>query len=701
MQRSNTKSYKLSVSRDTVNSETNMSNSVIWQHSNFEDIRLRELETLVAQLRVCGLRESDIGLTRRLLKRVQLVSERDFVGGRFLNPKAFRYDMLDDSRYGVDKCCIFLSFPYFAVQRPQQREQFRRGDERHSMRTLLQSHYRLNETSEKDETQCIRMLDAETLKSCIKVAQPAEISHLNSKPNEELVYVPQMWALIIGLDHLVTVGPINDQALHGSVIMLNDEATPNESSKQNFVRVSFMNHGMPDEVTYPLDQCASWFGMLNKHQQIRKALRQGNEKAAPKDYPLRIGQHILDDKSWASVQRSVDGEGLRIWMDTPKPPPVTISKMDGDSSSEAHSMNESDHESLVGAGSMQIMEKSSFERVNKVPVVRAFLAWRVVDDFGETDDCPTDIQTRRFLSTIYNSLPATCTDANVDRDSRTLLDRKGPRMGRSAQLKLSIQGKTRRLVDDLGYDRSIGQKKPPVEQKLWWESQDFFAYFISTGELHQDFAPILLFWGALYEIMVGAATMFRTQWLTCKQSDHQSYLNDLLLKFKEINALAERLHLGVYIQRTKSVAGRQDEYQDEISESAILLASMVDALGAVFNFIVEAVRFARHESSSRKEQGLPLGKRAVGYCNEACRLLEVARGQLITEASGVRPGENLGPIVTPEAILIMSMERLVRGVYGTGSIDIINVLEECLEQLVSRLPNYLSLFQYVVAEDTQ
>ena len=167
----------------------------------------------------------------------------------------------------------------------------------------------------------------------------------------------------------------------------------------------------------------------------------------------------------------------------------------------------------------------------------------------------------------------------------------------------------------------------------------------------------------------------------------------MLLKLNEINALAQRLHLGVHIQRTKSVPGRPDDYQDEISENAILLASMVDALGAVFNFIVEAVRFARHERDSRKEQDLPLGKRAVGYCNEACRLLEVARGQLITEASGVRPGENLGPVITPETILIMSMERLVRGVYGTGSIDIINVLEECLEQLVSRRPALFILFQ--------
>ena len=488
-----------------------MSNSVIWQHSKFEDVRLRELETLIAQLRVCGLRESDIGLTRRLLNRVQLVAERDFVGGRFLTPKAFRYDMLDDSRYGVDKCCIFLNFPYFAVQGQQQREQFRKGDERNPVRTLLQSHYRLNKTSEKDETQCIRMLNADTLKSCIKDAQPLEISHLTSKPNDVLVYVPQMWALIIGLDHLVTVGPISDQALRSSAIVLDEEAVPVDSPTKKFVRVSFMNHGMPDDVTYPLDQCTSWFGMLNKHQQIRKALRHGNEKAAPRDYPLRIGHHILDDRSWAGVQRSIDGEVLRIWMDTPKLPRVTIRKMDGTSGSDEHSTKESDHESLAGAGSVRSMQKSNFTKMEKVPVVRAFLGWRVVDDFGETDDCPAEIQTRRFLSTIYDSLPATCTDATADQDSHTSVDRNGPHMGRSARPKLWIKGKTRKVVDDLGYDRSNGRKEASIEQRLWWESCDFFKYFISEGNFHQDFAPILLFWGTLHEIMVGNVTKFRGQ----------------------------------------------------------------------------------------------------------------------------------------------------------------------------------------------
>lgn len=381
-QTDNTQRYILNATVTPPNTKVESQNSVIWQHSDFEDIKLQELDTLVAQLRLCGLRDSDIGLTRRLLKRVRLVSEREFVGGRFLSPRAFRYDMLDESRYGVDKCCIFLSFPYFAVQKPRESVRFKKGDERHPARTLLQSRYRLNETSEKDEAQCIRMLDTDSLKSCIKNPFDAETSHLTGKTNDELIYVPQLWALIIGLDHLVTAAPINDQALQGHAISITDDAVPNNSPRRVFVRISFMNHGMLDEVTYPLDQCTSWFGLLNKHQQIRNALRQGKEKVAPKHYPLQIGQHVLDDRTWASVQRSADGEVLKIWMETPRPikPKVTVKKADGDSGSEERKASGSDDESLIGVRSVSSMTSANFKRLDDVPVTKAFLAWRVVGE---------------------------------------------------------------------------------------------------------------------------------------------------------------------------------------------------------------------------------------------------------------------------------------------------------------------------------
>ena len=104
---------------------------------------------------------------------------------------------------------------------------------------------------------------------------------------------------------------------------------------------------------------------------------------------------------------------------------------------------------------------------------------------------------------------------------------------------------------------------------------------------------------------------------------------------------------------------------------------MVDALGAIFNMLVEAVRDVRHDANQSK-----CGKKVCRHYKEACRLLETARDELITESSGAAAGENVGPVLTPEAILIMLMERLVCGVFRSGNVNVISIMEECLEQLV-------------------
>ena len=488
------------------NTKCDSQNSVPWQHSEFEDIKLDELEPLVAQLRLCGLQDSDIGLTGRLLKRVRLLSEREFVGGRFLTPKAIRYDMLDDSRYGADKCCIFLNFPYLAVQKPRQAARFKKGDPRHPIRTLLQSRYRLNETTEKDEAQCIRMLDSESLKACIK-APETETSHLTNDAAEELIHVPQMWALVIGLDHLVTIGSLNNQALQGSDIVLNDCADPEAPLDQKLVRIAFMNHGMLDEVTYPLQQCGSWFELLNKHQQIRNALKRGDEKAESKDFLLQIGQHLLEDRTWANVQESAEGKIVKLWMESRKPPKVKIESVYDGWGSEGKAASSSDSESVV-EGRPILSETSSahFKKLEDVPITRAFLAWHVVDDFGNPDNRPRKNQTIGFLNAIYHSLPAICIEVDSVSEHQTSGVPRLPQSPHTARPKIHIRGKTRQDLADLGYERTseLGHHSISIEQLIWWEARKLFNYFIGTcyEEYYPDSAPVQVFWGTLYELMV-------------------------------------------------------------------------------------------------------------------------------------------------------------------------------------------------------
>lgn len=114
---------------------------------------------------------------------------------------------------------------------------------------------------------------------------------------------------------------------------------------------------------------------------------------------------------------------------------------------------------------------------------------------------------------------------------------------------------------------------------------------------------------------------------------------------------------------------------------------MVDALGAVFHMLVETVRYIH---SKENKAGDIMGPKSLiqEYGKEACDLLETARDQLVREANGTANNNSIGPVVTPEAIAIALFDRLTNGVFFTGTIDVINLYEECLEHLVGIIIPY-------------
>lgn len=152
----------------------------------------------MSECRFRGLSEGEIGLTRRLLKRVRTLAEHPFVGGNYLAPITFRYDNQDTSKYTVNKTCIFFNFPYFALANTGMRKHFPKASQHHPPRTLLQFRYRLNKTNNRDKDQCIKLLKSHIIKSSIN-ASDQEKNTLSKEVSEEVVYVPQLWGLIVGL----------------------------------------------------------------------------------------------------------------------------------------------------------------------------------------------------------------------------------------------------------------------------------------------------------------------------------------------------------------------------------------------------------------------------------------------------------------------------------------------------------------------
>ena len=231
---------------------------------------------------------SERGLTRRLIRRVRTLAEREFVGGRFLNPTAVRYDNQDISRYTVDKTCIFFSFPYFYIDKPEFRKHYRKKEDQHPPRTLLQSHYRLNKTIDRDEYQCISMLEKvnsaeqEKLEQGMPEWQKRKRRLCRRKTGDNLVYVPQLWGVIAGLgmwilrlsiyrltavDTLITYGPIDDAMLRGSAMKISDHIPRPDKHQLSLVRIRFTYQGRHEDLIWPIIQCDSWF--VSKDTQLK------------------------------------------------------------------------------------------------------------------------------------------------------------------------------------------------------------------------------------------------------------------------------------------------------------------------------------------------------------------------------------------------------------------------------------------------
>ena len=141
--------------------------------------------------------DTESSLLRRLLKRVQSKAEHECIDGRSLDPITLRYDIMNTSRNGIDRFCIFLCFPYLSVNQPRKIESEGLGLEGHPMRTLLQSQYRMINTTKRDDEQCIRLLSGRMLDSCLDSLN-GERKQPHSQSHGQLVHVSQMWAVVFG-----------------------------------------------------------------------------------------------------------------------------------------------------------------------------------------------------------------------------------------------------------------------------------------------------------------------------------------------------------------------------------------------------------------------------------------------------------------------------------------------------------------------
>lgn len=376
---------------------------------------------------------------------------------------------------------------------------------------------------------------------------------------------------------------------------------------------------------------------MNKHRQILEVLKVEDQAPNPRDFKLYVRGHAVEDRTWASVQELTPGEVLDLWLKIPRP--RSIPRIPVESGPPTDTDEEDSNAEDSGKSASLLNDELS--RLSRVPVVVPFLGWRVVDEFEETEECALEEQTNRFLLGIYQSLPAECTAATTNQTSMATKAEQVYTSRGGTWAKLPVQGKGEDEVK-----RSVFSKRHPVHHELFQETRRLWAFFIPQHGTAP--APVQLFWGLLYMLIEQPVS-------------HHPRLSDLVDRLRYINTCAERIHLGVHYRRAKKVRPEQIAFEDVLTRSSILLTSMVNALTAVFNMFIMSVREARLSQAKR----LSHRRTASTFGDEALGFLQTARDQLIAESNVTMHSKRAGAVPSPEGLVIILMERLVRGVFRT------------------------------------
>lgn len=159
-------------------------------------------------------------------------------------------------------------------------------------------------------------------------------------------------------------------------------------------------------------------------------------------------------------------------------------------------------------------------------------------------------------------------------------------------------------------------------------------------------------------------------------------MNILLQELRKIISGAKELQLGMLSLRSVQDRRHDGHEQNNHTEIKLLLEVIVDVFEAVFGILFETVRYLWAHVSSSPKRSSKISSFIGRHVKESLQLLVDAKARLIVEADEINHDKDLGPVVTPEAIIIMLLERLSRGVYLNGTVDVMDLYERIVEKIV-------------------
>jgi hypothetical protein len=156
----------------------------------------------------------------------------------------------------------------------------------------------------------------------------------------------------------------------------------------------------------------------------------------------------------------------------------------------------------------------------------------------------------------------------------------------------------------------------------------------------------------------------------------------LLDALNETRRLAEVLHRGSRTLRNVHGAPDQEDGILMSAKSNVLLEVMIDATREVFAILIKAHVCIQSQHPPRSALTPSLKNVVEPVKRKICSLLQTAKNRLIVEADDIVHDKGLGPVVTPEAIIIMLLDRLSQGVFDAGTVDVIDLYEKVVEDIV-------------------
>lgn len=226
---------------------------------------------------------------------------------------------------------------------------------------------------------------------------------------------------------------------------------------------------------------------MNKQQQILEYIK-GDEKPQPMDYPIKIDDETVTIQNWASVlERFRFCETLDLWMQKIIPEirvQTTEEEAYPDDSSTSAEFKVNTPETLASLG-----------------IVKPFLAWPVLDEFGERDELSLTDRVDKFLRAIYIALPTGDVMSTQERAMQPKLAT-AQRIGVKGSTVIAQQSPEKIRAHLAGISsNSIGSNGSHLfASEVFLQFETILVLFL-PDPYKADSAPIGLYWGAVFEIV--------------------------------------------------------------------------------------------------------------------------------------------------------------------------------------------------------